>query len=154
MALATFFFSSCSKDDNKEPVKTSADKVTGVYEVHTAAAFSKVPKPMENDGDKVTVTKVGDNTVNVIYAGKTWGAGTFEKVTVAASADGKEYAISGQGTMKMGMDPKKLADYPATLKGTIKDGMKVFTFTITVPSVMGGVAITLTPAPNAPQTGK
>lgn len=154
MALATFFFSSCSKDDNKEPVKTSADKVTGVYEVHTAAAFSKVPKPIENDGDKVTVTKVGDNTVNVIYAGKTWGAGTFEKVTVAASADGKEYAISGQGTMKMAMHGNAPKDYPATLKATVQEGKKVFNFKITVPDVMGGTVITLTPAPNAPQTGK
>ena len=155
MALAGIFFTSCSKDDDKEPVKSVADKVVGVYEVHTAAVSPRFQKPMENDGDKVTVTKVGENTVNIIYATKTWGAGAFEKVTVATSTDGKEYVISGEGmAKKMGMNPNNLKDYPATLKATIQDGMKVFNFKITVPSVMGGTVITFTPVSTTPQTGK
>ncbi len=154
MALAGIFFTSCSKDEKNDSVSAVAEKVVGVYDVHTSVNSPRFTKPMENDGDKVTVTKVGENTVNVIYAGKTWGVGTFEKATVAANADGKEYAISGEGTVKMGMDPKNLKDYPATLKATIKDGMKVFNFKITVPSVMGGTVITFTSVSTTPQSGK
>ena len=154
MALAGIFFTSCSKDEKNDSVSAVAEKVVGVYDVHTSAAFSKTPKPMENDGDKVTITKMGNNTVKVIFAGKTWGAGSFENVTVAANSNGKQYAVSGQGTMKMGMDPKKLSDYQATLKAEVTEGKKNFNFKITVPSVMGGLAITLTPAANAPQSGK
>ena len=56
--------------------------------------------------------------------------------------------------MKMAMHGNAPKDYPATLKATVQEGKKVFNLKITVPDVMGGTVITLTPASNAPQTGK
>lgn len=138
----------CSDDDDDDDSSyalTIADYVAGSYEATASASFVYISYDMVNTGDVVTITKSGDETVSITYTGETWGTGTFYDVSVTAS--GSSYALSGSGTLTMA-GHTSTSDYDATIEATIASSSD-FEIIISVPSVMGGTTITLTPTVTA-----
>lgn len=136
---------SCSDDDDEEVVVEDssaniAANIVGSYESTASVLFAYITSPMINTGDEVTITRVDNETVSVVYAGTTWGDGTFEAVAVT-EADGV-YTISGEGTLAVSAHGST-NDYAATIAGTITSSDD-YEIVISVPSVMGGTVITLT----------
>ena len=142
--LLSLSFASCDDDDDDDESSTSttiADAVVGSYTSTASATFVYISYDMVNTGDLITITKSGDETVDIVYTGQTWGTGSFSDVSVAAS--GSAYTLSGSGTLTMA-GHSSTSDYDATLEGTITSSSD-FEIVISVPSVMGGTTVTLTP---------
>ena len=118
----------------------SGDEQEGTTYTGWVNAGSAYFSCMVNNGDKITVSENGDGSVNVIYAGNTWGNGIFENVSVTQSAEGitlgeteGKLTMAGHGGVK---------EYDAILKSaTISADQKTVTAEISVPSVMGGTTI-------------
>ncbi|MBQ7280991.1 MAG: hypothetical protein IJR13_09805 [Bacteroidales bacterium] len=117
--------------------------VAGQYAGWSSAVFSYAPNGMNNDGDTLRLSANADGTVNVAYTSATWGNGTFENVVVARSEEG--YTLSEmQGVVAMASRNGEVKEYEVVLKAsTIAADKRSFRFNISVPSVMGGVEITV-----------
>ncbi len=138
LAVAVFTLASCGDDDEKTLYQ---NLVQGSYEGWTSAAFQYSQEPMENDGDKITITPTGENLVKVEYVGQTWGTATFENVQVAESAGNYIFAET-EGTILMAMAGRPAASYPATLKNfSISKNKQEYSAVIET-AVMGGTVLT------------
>lgn len=114
--------------------------VDGTYTGGTYADAKYFQKYQPTKDEKVVVkASEGYQAVTVNYTSETWGAFTFESVSVVSGESGA-YTLSGEGkTVMPGMNGGDSKEYPATFKGTIKEGTLVATFA--VPSVMGGTTV-------------
>ena len=122
-------FSSCSNDNEEIGIK---------FEEKTYSTWSKVVFGYGSMYDANETLTVNQNQVS--FHSDTWGDGAFAVSEFKQNADGS-YNVIGIGTISMeGHGGKK--DYEATVTGTItKDAQ---TFTISIPSVMGGTVLNVT----------
>ena len=118
--------------------------VTGSYEGMAKAVAQYFPQGMTSENQTVTV-KVADNgKVNISYTSDTWGTFTINDATVTMNGD--IYTIEGAGSCLMGMSEESKKEYPCTLKASIDSEKNSPEFVFSVPSVMGGLTITWSPA--------
>lgn len=132
LAIVMFGFASCTKETVKP-----AEKVAGTYEGYTLAA-SNYFSDMFTADEKVSVTKVSDNTVKIEFASNSWGSFTIEEALV----EGKEapYKVTGSGKCKMTAMGSEEREYDCTVEAMINgNGSDVMTFSL--PSVMGGTTL-------------
>lgn len=132
--LTTLFTTSCSSDD--APDLTTG--VTGTYEGYssmTSAYFSN----MISLDQKVTISRLTDNTVSLRFESASTGTFNIPEATVVKGAD--SYTISGTGTTSMG-HAGNTKDYDCSFTGTVSSESRVLVFSI--PSVMGGTTVTFT----------
>lgn len=138
VAALAIGFQSCSDDDDD---KTPASKlVEGTYTGYSSASFKYSATPICTNSETVAVVANSDGTVNVTLTSGTWGTTTVSSASVVESESG--YAVSGTGSIVMGMHSGASSSYDCTLAGTIGADKKTFNLVVTVPSVMGGTTIT------------
>jgi hypothetical protein len=141
---------SCGSDDEEEvtvDTVTSATAVAKSYSGYTQASSSYFSSMLNND-QTVTLEAAGSNQVNVSYVSDTWGTFTISNAVVTKSTNG--YSIVGEGVTSMAHAGQEAKEYACSFSGTVAaDGTPEFVFS--VPSVMGGLTITLYPG-SAPST--
>jgi hypothetical protein len=121
-------FTSCSDDKDEEVFK---------FEEQTYSAWSKVAFAYGSMYDAEETIKVSQKQLS--FHSDTWGDGSFVITDFKYDNDGNYY-LTGEGTLTMaGHGSNK--DYAATLTGTISKNTQ--TFTITIPSVMGGTVLNI-----------
>lgn len=130
-------FQSCSSDDDDTPASKS---VEGSYTGYSSASFMYSSTPICTNGETVAIVANNDGTVNVKLTSGTWGTTTVNNASVVASES--SYAITGSGSVEMGMHAGSTKSYECTLAGTMSADKKSYNFVVTVPSVMGGTTIT------------
>ena len=135
--MAASTLTSCSSDDDNAP--DYAADITGDYACWASMNSGYFSNNISLD-QKVSVTKINESTVSVSYISASFGTFTIPEATV--TSNGNAYVISGAGTTEMGRDGN-LKEYPCTLSASINGNSQSFEFSI--PSVMGGSTITLTP---------
>ena len=119
-------FTSCSNDDNDGGIQ---------FNEQTYNAWSKVVFTYGSMFDANETLKVSQTQVS--FHSDTWGDGSFTVSEFKQNEDGS-FNVVGTGTLTMaGHGGKK--DYDATVSGIIAKGAQ--SFTITVPSVMGGTVL-------------
>lgn len=125
--------------------------VAGTYAGHTAASFQYVQTPMYANDQRVSVSLGDGDTLTVTLASTTWGTFTARNASVT-EANGT-YTITGEGQVQMpSMRPGGTPNtYPFSLTATTNAARTDYTFTWTVPAVMGGVTLVLRPGA-APET--
>lgn len=125
--------------------------VAGTYSGFTAASFQYVTTPMYADNQRVGVTLGDGDTLTVTLVSETWGTFTARNAAVA-EANGT-YTITGEGQVAMSMHGNSNAanTYAFTLTATTNAAKTDYTFTWSIPAVMGGVTLVLTPG-TAPAT--
>jgi hypothetical protein len=149
MLMATPVLTSCGSDDDEETVDTvtAATAVAKEYSGY-ANASSQYFNDMMADNQTATVVAVSADKVNISYTSDTWGTFTITNATVTKSND--VYTIVGEGVTAMAHAGQEAKEYACSFSGTVAaDGTQAFVFS--VPSVMGGLTITLLPG-NAPTT--
>lgn len=128
--------------------------VAGAYSGHTAASFQYRPTPMYANDQRASVTLGDGDTLTVTLVSTTWG--TFTARDAAVTEANGTYTITGQGQVQMpSMRPGGTPNtYAFSLTATTNASRTDYTFTWTVPAVMGGVTLVLRPgaAPEATQT--
>ena len=94
------------------------------------------------DDESVTLTANGDGSLKVVFASASWGTFTVESATVTKKNE--DYLFSGSGKVSMGMGGST-SDYDFTLSGRTNSAKDDFSIAFNVPTVMGGLTITLLP---------
>lgn len=112
----------------------------GNYDGWTDATCAYFPS-MIADNQTITITNTGD-VFSLNYESDTWGTFSFQDIDY--TYDEGAFAISGNGTCKMGMDDN-IKEYPCNLSGTVDVEKSAPSFIINVPAVMGGLTITFSP---------
>ena len=122
-------------------INANADvTVVGTYNGWTEAG-SQYFSGMVNNGDKVDVTANEGGTVKVVYTSTTWGTATFDTVSVSADENGFSFA-EAEGTSLMAGMGGQAREYAAILTGaTMSNNKQSYTFTISIPAVMGGTTV-------------
>jgi hypothetical protein len=136
--LAMLTMASCGSDDD-DPVINPATRVANSYVCTGAATFKYIPTPMASE-DTIDIAANNDGSCNIVYRSNVWGKAKFENV--ALTVNGEKYVVTGAGKVSMGMHGAAPKDYDAEITGTIENGKG--SFSINVPSVMGGTVIVLT----------
>lgn len=142
MALVSFALISlnaCQKEENDK--NNPAEKVAGTYSGYSKSEFQYSPTPMYSDGETISVAKLTDAVVSVDFESDTWGRLVIPEASVSEK-DGK-YILTGEGTATMGMGDTS-SDYPCSLAASVNN-VSDFIFEFSVPSVMGGLYITVLP---------
>ena len=140
IALAAFGIvaaAACNKPGTEINI---AEEVAGSYTGTTSASFQYSPDPMVTENETFDITVAGEGIVDVSYESSTWGAFSFEDVSVSGT---DPYSLKGEGTTLMGMGETK-NEYAATFEGTVGKKAGTAEFLITVPAVMGGITIEFT----------
>lgn len=137
VAALAIGFQSCSSDDDDTPASKS---VEGSYSGYSSASFMYSSTPICTNGETVAIVANTDGTVNVTLTSGTWGTTTVSNASVVASES--SYAITGSGSVEMGMHSGSTKSYDCTLAGTLSADKKSYNFVVTIPSVMGGTTIT------------
>lgn len=132
-------FQSCSSDDPETPV---SQLIAGSYSGYSSASFKYSTTPLCTNGETVAIVANNDGTVNVTLTSGTWGTTTVNNANVVASES--SYAITGTGSIEMGMHSGETTSYECTLTGSLSSDKKTYNLVVTVPSVMGGTTITFT----------
>lgn len=125
---------------NKNEVVSVAD-IAGTYSGYSDADCAYF-QDKYTDGESAVITANSDGTVAVSYKSATWG--TFEVASATVTKNGDIYAISGASKVTMGMG-ESTTDYDFTLAATTTAAKDTYSIVYTVPSVMGGLTITLLP---------
>lgn len=125
--------------------------VAGTYAGHTAASFQYRPTPMYANDQRASVTLGDGDTLTVTLTSTTWG--TFTARNAAVTEANGTYTISGGGQVRMSMPDRTPNTYQFTLSATTNAARTDYTFTWTVPAVMGGVSLVLRPGA-APETAQ
>lgn len=142
-SLLIMCFASCSSDDT--PELSPAEVVAGTYTC-TGSGTSHITNMNLTNEQKVIIEKVSDSKVKVEYKidynGASFGTFTTDNATATVDKNTGAAAISGTGSVSMGMGDK-LKDYTCTLSGKISKDKKDVEFIFSIPEVMGGLTITL-----------
>jgi hypothetical protein len=149
MLMVAPVLTSCGSDDDEEVVDTvtAATAVAKEYTGYTEAK-STYFNGMMSDDQTVSIVAVSADKVNISYTSDTWGSFTINNATVTKTDNG--YSIVGEGVTAMAHAGQEAKEYACSFSGTVAtDGTPEFVFS--VPSVMGGLTITLYPG-NAPTT--
>ena len=83
---------------------------------------------------------IGDGTLAVSFESASWG--TFSVASAAVTASEGGYAITGSGSVAMGMGGAS-SSYDFTMNGVINASKESFSIAFDVPAVMGGLTVTL-----------
>lgn len=139
---AALCLAACEKEDNQ-----SVADLSGAYTGYTDADCAYF-QDRYTDDENLTLTANGDGTYAVTFESGTWG--TFYVTKAATVQKGTEYALTGEGTVAMGMGDN-VKDYAFTLTGTTNAAKDTYAFAFNTPAVMGGLTVTLLPgkAPTA-----
>ncbi len=122
-------FTSCSDDDKDEGIR---------FDEQTYRAWSKVVFGYGIMFDAGETLQVSQNQIT--FHSGTWGDGLFTVGEFRQNEDGS-FSLTGTGTVSIdGHNGKK--DYDATVSGQISQNSQ--TFTITLPTVMGGTVLHVT----------
>ncbi len=132
--LAVTSFASCSDDDAPD---YSGD-VAGSYDCWASMSSKYFSDNISLD-QKISVTKLTENTVSVNYTSATLGTFTIPEATVDKTST--SYVVTGAGVTEMGHDGN-VNSYNCTL--TANFTADAVTFTFDIPSVMGGTKVILT----------
>ncbi|MCM1077502.1 MAG: calycin-like domain-containing protein [Bacteroides sp.] len=132
MLLASIATVSCSDDDDAKDITKNISGQYAGYTVASSRYFSNQVAPDQ----KLTITSVSADKVDVNFVSSTWGTITIPSATVTES--GSDYMIVGEGTSLMGMEGNA-KEYVCNLSGKIVKGEADLTFTC--PAVMGGLNI-------------
>lgn len=100
------------------------------------------------DDESVTVTANADGTVSVEFKSASWGTFSVADATILQNND--IYTFTGSGRVSMGMN-ESTSDYDFTMTGTTNLTKDSYSIAFNIPSVMGGLTITLLPG-KAPAT--
>lgn len=113
--------------------------IDGTYKGGTYANCKYFQHYQPTKDDKVII-KANDalDAASLSYTSETWGAFTFETLTVVKDENGS-FILTGEGKTLMPSMKGGTTEYAATFEGTIKDGALVATFS--VPAVMGGTTV-------------
>ena len=148
MTVMTLCMMSCSNDENNEDMNYGKEPanvmVAGSYEGMAKAVAQYFPQGMTSENQTVTVMVADNGKVNISYTSDTWGTFTINDATVTLNGD--IYTIEGNGSCVMGMSEESKKEYPCTLKANIDSAKNSPKFVFSVPSVMGGLTITWSPA--------
>jgi len=140
VALMAIGFTSCSSDDDDE-IKP-AELAAGTYAGWVKGDCKYFSDYLGDDwAGSATLTANTDGTATLAFTSGTWGNLTLTSVTVAQS--GSSYAIAGSGKYTMAGMSGSSSEYDCTLSGTISSDKQTFNIQIAVPSVMGGLTLTL-----------
>lgn len=115
--------------------------LAGTYEGYTDADCDYF-QDRYTDDESVTLTANGDGSLKVVFASASWGTFTVESATV--TKENEDYLFSGSGKVSMGMGGST-SDYNFTLSGRTNSAKDDFSIAFNVPTVMGGLTITLLP---------
>lgn len=127
--------------------------VAGTYSGHTAASFWS--RSMYANAQRANVTVGDGDTLTVTLVSEQWGTFTARDATVT-EANGT-YTITGEGQVAMSMHSGGATNtYAFTLTATTNAAKSDYTFTWSIPEVMGGVSLVLRPgaAPATESTGE
>lgn len=138
-SIALISLNACQKEENGK--NNPAEEVSGTYTGYSKSEFQYSPTPMYSDGETISVTKLADAAVSVDFESDSWGILVIPEASVSEK-DGK-YILTGEGTATMGMG-NETSDYPCSLTASVSNGSD-FIFEFSVPSVMGGLDITVLP---------
>ncbi len=121
---------------------TSAETVAGSYfgKMNMAMAYGTYDYTRQT----VTITANSDGTINIVYDGSL-GSCNLESVELTKNSDGS-YSYSGEGVFNMGMSAASVKEYACVYSGTISADQSDYSIAFTLPAVMGGTTITLTPS--------
>lgn len=143
LLAAIFCMVACSEEENA-PVLPD---MTGDYAGYTVASCAYFQNRY-TDGESVKLTSNEDGTVAVGFESASWG--NFYVTSATVLQENGEYTFSGSGSVTMGMG-ESISNYDFTVTGTTNAAKDSYSITFSVPSVMGGLTITLLPG-NAPAT--
>lgn len=115
--------------------------MAGTYKGYTDADCAYF-KDRYTDDESVKLTGNDDGTLSVAFESAAWGSFSVASATVAK--DGEAYTIAGSGSVSMGMGDSK-SDHDFTVTGTLDAAKSTYAITFSIPSVMGGLTITLLP---------
>lgn len=132
--FAVTSLTSCSDDDAPD---YGAD-VAGSYDCWASMNCNYFSNNISLD-QKISVTKLTENTVSVSYTSATLGTFTIPEATVAQTST--SYVVTGAGVTEMG-HAGSVNSYNCTL--TANFTADAVTFTFDIPSVMGGTKVILT----------
>lgn len=132
--FAATSLTSCSDDD--APDYSAA--VAGSYDCWASMSCNYFSNNISLD-QKISVTKLTENTVSVSYTSTTLGTFTIPEATVAQTST--SYVVTGAGVTEMG-HAGSVKSYNCTLTANFTGDAVTFTFDI--PSVMGGTKVILT----------
>lgn len=110
---------------------------------------------MYANGQRASVTVGDGDTLTVTLVSELWGTFTARDATVT-EANGT-YTITGEGQVAMSMHSGGATNtYAFTLTATTDAAKSDYTFTWSIPAVMGGVSLVLRPgaAPTTESTGE
>lgn len=142
MAIVAFAISltSCKKDKTKEDQKQEdvilSEKVAGNYDGYTLASCNYFKDNFTAD-EKLSITKVDNEKVNITFSSGTWGDFSISNATVTQS--GNTYSISGEGKTSMGHGGQT-NEYACNVTATV-NATDNATITFNIPAVMGGTSV-------------
>ena len=115
--------------------------MAGSYKGYFTGTASYFPDGMKDTEEAtVTVTADEDNEVNIEATSSTWG--TFTCKGLVVSRVGNVFTVSGDGECQMGMNGN-VKSYPCEVEASKDAETDAFDLKFTVPSVMGGLTVTL-----------
>lgn len=123
--------------------------MAGTYKGYTDADCAYF-QDKYTDGESVKLTANADGTVSVEFKSASWG--TFDIASATILKNGDTYTFTGSGSVSMGMGPST-SDYDFTMTGMSDAAKDTFSIVFNIPSVMGGLTVTLLPG-KAPATNE
>ncbi|MCD8297298.1 MAG: calycin-like domain-containing protein [Prevotella sp.] len=156
VVLAIGFTTMSCSDDDEDNNQINWSSLEGSYT--GTLTMSMQYANLSFDAQTIVLSKDGKNTAKLSYTGD---CGNFELTSIAVTENSNgSYTIYGSGLFNMQMSADYLekfgmssngistgtpADYACTVSGTINSKTD-FNIVLTLPSVMGGTTLTLTPA--------
>lgn len=100
------------------------------------------------DDESLTMKANGDGTLSMEFESASWGR--FSIASVSVLQEGEIYSFAGNGSVSMGMG-ESVSEYGFSMTGSSNGAKDSYSITFSIPSVMGGLSITLLPgkAPTA-----
>ena len=98
---------------------------------------------MYEDGLKLRVSAVSEETAYVTFTSSTWGVYEIPEAKVVKESDGS-FTVSGDGMTQMpSHGGSSMSEYDCSVSASVKSSKEVV-FTFSVPDVMGGTTVVLT----------
>ena len=140
-ALSLVALASCEKDEQSNATtKDEQHSLSASLAGWTQAEAAYFSGLVYDNVDSISLSSNSDQTANIQYVSSVWGTATFESVEVKSTSAG--YSFSGDGSIAMA-GRGGVKDYECTLIGTVSIDYSSFSAVITVPSVMGGLQLTV-----------